>query len=87
MVDIHEIRMNWGSENLVEAFETFKQRCELYFSVKEIKEEKQVDHILLLSGEEGMKQFNSWKLPPEEVMDPKKVWEKFMQQVKPRHNF
>ena len=34
-----------------------------------------------------MKRFNSWKLPPEDAKDPKKVWERFMQQVKPRHNF
>ena len=84
MADFHEIRMNWGSADLVHAFETFKQRCGLYFSVKDVKREKQVDHILLLSGEEGMKRFNSWKLSPEEAKDPDVVWGKFVQQIKPR---
>ena len=87
MADFHEIRMNWGSADLVHAFETFKQRCGFYFSVKDVKREKQVDHILLLSGEEGMKRFNSWKLTPEEAKDPDVVWDKFVQQIKPRQNF
>ena len=40
----------------------FKQKCQLYVGVKDVKKAKQVDHILLLSGEEGLKCFNSWTL-------------------------
>ena len=41
--------MCWETPNLVESLKFFKRPCELFFSVKGIAENKQVDHILLLS--------------------------------------
>ena len=48
-------RMDWSAPNQGEEFKLFQQRCELFFSVKDIRKEKQVDHILLMSGVEGLK--------------------------------
>ena len=81
------LRMDWSSSNLAETFKLFKQRCELYFSVKDIKIAKQVDHILLLSGEEGLKRFNSWGLTAEEKKNPEVIWDRFETQLAPKHNF
>ena len=52
--------MCWSSENLVDSLKFFKQRCKLYFPVKNIPAGKQVDHILLLDGEEGFRRY-VWK--------------------------
>ena len=52
--------MCWETPNLVESLKFFKQQCELFFSVKGIAENKQVNHILLLSGKEGLRRYNSW---------------------------
>ena len=59
--------MYWDSENLVDSFTFFKQRCKLYFSVKNISAEKQVDHILLLAYEEGLRRYNARTIPTEQT--------------------
>ena len=64
-----------------------KQQCELYFSVNDITVEKQVDHILLFSGESGIRKFNSWRLTDAQKKDPKIIWEKFMGQVDTKENW
>ena len=46
-----------------------------------------MDHILLLSGEETLKCFNSWTLTDTERNDPDHIWRKFDQQIEPKHNF
>ena len=54
------------------------------------KKVKQEDHILLLSGEEGLKCFNSWTLTDltdTKRNDPDHIWRKFDQQIEPMHNF
>ena len=53
------------------------------FSKTNVKKAKQVDHILLLSGEEGLKCFNSWTLTDTERNDPDHIWRKFDQQIEP----
>ena len=58
--------MNWKAEDQAEAFRIFKQRIELYFNVKSIKDEKKAPSILLAVGEEGLKRYNSWTLTEEE---------------------
>ena len=80
-------QMDWSSHDIVNTFEMFKQQCELYFSVKDIKKQKQVDNILLLSGREGITKYNSWGLSGEEAKNPEKVWQKFGEQIKPKTNF
>ncbi|XP_037075829.1 uncharacterized protein LOC119096928 [Pollicipes pollicipes] len=80
-------RTDWEAADQSLAIKLFKQKCELFFSVKEIKKEKQVDHILLSSGEPGLRFYNSWGLLAEGEKDPKKVWDKFQTQVEPKTNF
>lgn len=46
-------QMDWSGD-VAMAFKLFKQRCEMYFSIMDIKADKQVDYILLLAGEEGL---------------------------------
>ena len=46
-----------------DAIKIFHQQCELYFSVKNVAPNKQVDHILLFAGATGLKLYNSWGLP------------------------
>ena len=56
-------------------------------SVKDVTTEKQVDHILLMSGEEGLRKYNSWTLTNEEKKKPDVIWQKFLTQLEPKVNF
>ena len=47
-------RLDWTAANLPETFQLFKQRCQIYFDIKDIKVEKQVSHILFFTGDEGL---------------------------------
>ncbi|KAL5019152.1 hypothetical protein ScPMuIL_004874 [Solemya velum] len=70
------------------ALASFRQRCQLYFSVKNVKKDKQVDHILLFSGEDGLKMFKSWsELSNEQRIDPDEIWTRFATQIEPKSNF
>lgn len=68
-------RMDWSNPDQGGAIKIFKQQCELYFSVKDTKKEKQVDHILLFTGANGLKMFNSWGLNEAEQKRPKNCME------------
>ena len=78
---------NWSSPNLTESFKLFKQQCNLMFDVKDIKVEKQVSHILLMTGQEGLKRFNSWGLSDDNAKNPAIIWKKFEEQLDPPENF
>ena len=52
-------RMDWANSDQGAAIKLFKQQCELYFSVKKVRKENQVDHILLFIGANGIRMFNS----------------------------
>ena len=53
-----------------------------------IDEDKQVDYILLLSGKEGLRRYNSWSFANEaDRQNPSVIWEKFLQQLEPQINF
>ena len=80
-------KINWEDPDLSSAVKMFKQQCELYFSVKDVADAKQVDHILLFSGESGIRKFNSWRLTDAQKKDPKIVWEKFLGQVDTKENW
>ena len=62
------LRMDWLSPNIGEAFLILQ---DLYFSVKKINAENQVNHILLAVGDEGLKRFNSWNLSAVDRKPPK----------------
>lgn len=78
---------DWSSSNLTEAFKLFRQQCELMFDVKDVQKQKQVSHILLLAGQEGLKRYNSWGLTGEDATDPDVLWKKFEEQLDPVENF
>ena len=78
---------DWSSANLTESFRLFKQQVLLMFDVKDIKVEKQVSHILLLIGQEGLKRFNSWGLSGDDAKNPAIIWQKFEEQLDPPENF
>ena len=52
--------MDWISANLGEAFELFQKLTQLYFFVKDIPDDKEIDHIILLSGEEVLRCNSLW---------------------------
>ena len=72
--------MCWETPNLVESQEFFKQQCELFFFVKSIAENQQLDHILLLSGKEGLRRYDSWSFGNDvDRRNPAVIWEKFLE--------
>ena len=79
--------MDWGSSNQTEAFKLFKQRLELYFSVRKTEEDNKVPLILLAVGEEGLRRFNSWTVSEEEAKDPKFIFKGFLDQLEPPENY
>ena len=75
--------LNRSSDNLSEAFRSFKQYCELIFdgpfSKKSAKE--QVTFILLWIGSRGCDIYNAWVWDTDEDRHkPEKVWKKFQNQ-------
>ena len=78
--------IDWQSSNLAETFELFKQQLELYFVVNKIKTEQQVNYILLRVGNEGLKKYNTWLLTEEEKHTPEIIFNKFIEQLKPKEN-
>ena len=75
-------------KTIIAVMSFFKQQCELFFSVKDIAENKQVDHILLLSGKESLRQYNSWSLGNDaDRRIPAVIWGKFLEQIEPQVNF
>ena len=80
-------RMDWNDPDRSSAIKIFHQQCELYFSVKNVVETKQVDHVLLFAGATGLKLYNSWGLSEENKKDPAVVWSKFESQLQPKTNF
>ena len=59
----------------------------MYFDCKDIKTEKQVSYILLMTGDEGVHMYNSWGLEGDDAKNPEKVWEKSDAHVEPRSSF
>lgn len=80
-------RMDWAYSDQGSAIKLFKQQCDLYFSVKEVKKERQVDHILLFTGSNGIRMFNSWGLSETADKDQDFFWSKFFSHIQPKKNF
>ena len=69
--------MDWSAPDQCQTLAFYKQRCELFFAIKNIKRDKQVEHILYYSGQKGLEKFNSWDLTEEQKKNPDVIWEKF----------
>ena len=85
--DIRAPSMDWSMADRTAAYKLFKQKALMYFDCKDIKTEKQVSYILLMTGDEGVHMYNSWGLEGDDAKTPEKVWEKFDAHVEPRSSF
>ena len=79
--------LDWGSANIAESFRLFKQRIELYFTVKSTADNEKVSTILLATGEEGLRRYNCWSLTAVERTDPEVIFSRFIEQLEPPENF
>jgi len=78
---------DWHSQNVADSFALFQQRLELYFTINSTKEEQRVPILLLATGEEGIRRYNSWTLTEAEKKDTKVIFSKFSEQLEPPENF
>ena len=78
--------MDWVAADRTTAYKLFKQVI-MYFECWEVQKENQVSYILLMTGDEGLKMFNSWGLSDTDSKDPYKVQEKFDAHVEPKSRF
>ena len=78
---------DWNSPDRTESFKEFKQLSNMWFRVKDIPEKDQYNYIVMWSGREGLRMFNTWNLSEEQCADPKNVWSRFATQVQPTENF
>ncbi len=85
------LQMDRSNPDTAGAFSLFKQRMQMFFRLKKIDKELQVDHLLLTAGEQGLKSFNSWTdMSNGDKKNPDKVWtnlEQHLTCLKPKHNF
>ena len=78
---------DWASAG-AESFKIFKQRMELYFTVKGVNDEAKTSHTLLAIGEEGLRKYNSLVgLSETDKKDYKKIFEKLLEQIEPAENY
>ncbi|CAM1323766.1 Uncharacterised protein r2_g3242 [Pycnogonum litorale] len=81
-------KMDWSHRNLADAFRIFIQRLELYFVVKSITQEAaQVPILLLATGEEGLRRFNSWNLSEADMKNKCVIITRFREQLDPGSNY
>lgn len=87
--DAHHIMaiMKWDSNNLLEAFHLFKQKMEIFFIIKHVKNEEKVPYILSGMDDESLWRYNSWTLTEEEKKNHEYIWSRFEEQMNPSQNF
>ncbi len=73
MGDVRASVMDWSTPDRAAGYKLFKQKALMYFDCKDVKKEKQVSHILLMTGDEGVSMVNSWNLSTTDQKDPEKV--------------
>ena len=79
-------KFNWNTATLADDFEIFQQHMEIHFELNGVEKKMQVPTILLATGIEGTRRFNSWNLSTAEKKDPGKVFKRFIDQMKPPQN-
>lgn len=87
MSELQAPTMDWSRTDRVATYKLFKQKAKMYFDAKDIKKGKQVSFILLMTGDEGVKMFNSWEMSPDDSRDPEAVWEHFDKHIEPQSSF
>ena len=73
--------------NSVIYFKLFQQKCDLYFTVRDINPAQRASHILLYVGDEGLRMLNSWSLSAADAVNPDLKWDKFTAHIEPQVNF
>ena len=76
-------RMDWNASDLSETFALFQR---LYFSVRNIKIDKQLDNLLLALGANGLQIYNAWSLDSSEN-NTDNVFIKFQHHLEPHVNY
>jgi hypothetical protein len=79
--------MDWTKPDRVGSYKLFKQKVQMYFQAKSVHADRQVSHILLLTGDEGLAMFNSWDLSDDDQKKADVVWTKFDAQIEPTSSF
>ena len=80
-------QMDWSNPNRSQALNEFRQIADMWFTIKKIAAADQHTYVILWSGKEGLRMFNTWKLTAEELKNPVNIWNAFSQQLDPRDNF
>jgi hypothetical protein len=88
MADLHHLpSFSWTGTDLADSFQLFQQRMDIFFKLKGVKDEHKVSYILLATGDEGMRRFNSWNLTNDERKQPNTVFNAFLEQLEPADSF
>jgi hypothetical protein len=64
-------------------YKLFKQKVQMYFQAKCVHADRQVSHILLLTGDKGCAMFNSWDVSADDQKKADFVLTKFDSQIEP----
>ena len=59
--------------------------CELWFAIRDVKPENQKNYILLWSGTEGLRRYNTWGLTQEQEKIPENIWQRFAASEQPEN--
>ncbi|XP_072182294.1 uncharacterized protein [Diadema setosum] len=78
---------DWDCPDKAQAFKEFKQLSQMWFNVKGIKKEDQYNYMIIWSGRDGLRVFNTWNLTEEQVKDPQNIWSRLESHIQPTENF
>ncbi|XP_022099493.1 uncharacterized protein LOC110984016 [Acanthaster planci] len=79
--------MDWDSADRPQAYKDFKQTASMWLNVHNIADADQHNYIILWSGKEGLRMFNTWGLTEDELRNPQNIWDRFSKQIEPKENF
>ena len=79
--------MDWDAENIGETFSLFKRKAQAYFRVYDIDNDKQLDSLMLMMGDKGIKKLDTWKLSAEQEKNMELIWKKYQDSLQPIVNF
>ena len=77
--------MDWTNPDRSTSLKEFKQMCDLWFAIRDIKPEQQKNYILLWSGTEGLRRYNTWGLTQEQEKNPDIIWQRFSASEQPEN--
>ena len=83
--DLPSPSMDWTNPDRSTALKEFKQMCELWFAIKDVKPENQKNYILMWSGTEGLRRYNTWGLTEEQEKNPQNLWQRFAASEQPEN--